>query len=130
MEYLQTTFSKTVNKLEAAEPAIKQVVATARSIADLNMKSNGGGNAEKCNSSGNEKAPGEKKLCPCCHKKHAGKYQSKKGGPDGANGNQPSSFSKKQNDHIRSMIAQANKKSHKFKDSDNDYDGDNIVEWT
>ena len=59
MEYLQTTNSKTVDKLEAAEPAIKQAPATAKSIADLNMKNNGGGSAKKRGLSGSEKALGD-----------------------------------------------------------------------
>ena len=61
MEYLRKPFQKTIDELEAAEPAIKQVAATAKTIADLNMKSNDGGSAKKRNSSGNEKASGDKK---------------------------------------------------------------------
>ena len=117
-------FQKTLDRLEAAEPAIKPAVATARSIADLNMRSNGGGSAKKPKNNGNEMAIGDKKQCPHCYKKYAGICWSKNGGRGGANRNQPPSFSKKQNQHVKSMIAQATKKSHKSTDSDSDSDGD------
>ena len=123
-------FQKTVDRLKAAEPAIKQAAATAKSFTDLNMKSNDGGNAKKHNHDDNKKVLGDKKQCPHCHKKQAGVCWSKNGRRGGANGNQPPSFSKKQNQHIKSMITQATKKSRKSTDSDSDSDGDNTVEWT
>ena len=122
-------FQKLVERLEAAESALMQAAATAKSIADLNNKSNGGGRAKKGDSSGNEKTQGEKKLCSHCNKKHAGEYWSKKGRRGGANGN-ALSYSKRQNDHICAMIATSTKKAHKSEDSDSDSYGDNTVEWT
>ena len=122
--------SRTIDQLEAAEPALKAATAAAKEMNYLKGKVQGGRKACKRTHDGNKKVTtGEKKQCKHCGKKHAGEcWDKKKNGGQGNAYGSDSNFLKKETTYIKQMIEKQMIRSAKA--DSNSESNDNGLDWT